>query len=380
MALRPPHFRLLNYHGKIMQPNESVNSGSFNMVEHSAPLEMSPEVSFKGFSTKPNDAETDTDKVEINKSETIPEPSLCNLEWLEGCCKYFKSKLIQIDIFSVDDIINDLFKVYGKCVCSKSLVFEFANENAVGDGVCRDVYSTFYREFYNQFCAGINANVPSLLTEETAGKLGNIISHYFIQHNIFPVHLAKATFEQLTMNKVRDKTLNESFLLFVGRFEREIIGKCLHQWDEQYKQAIWDVLMDCGVLAIPNTSNLHSLILKAAKYVFVQKTFFALQNTQTGLGLFWHSTTVEEIDCLYDSFKVNNQNILECFDFSANSPAEEKISAYFQRWLRNASNEVLSLLLEFCSGSSIVNRSQRIKIEYVNRDARLQNNVFAKAV
>ena len=83
----------------------------------------------------------------------------------------------------------------------------------------------FFEEIYKQRCVGIDANVPTSLTETEAERFGTIITQAYIQHNVFPVRLAKAIFEYLIFNNVQDKTLIESLLLYIHNRERDIIRK-----------------------------------------------------------------------------------------------------------------------------------------------------------
>ena len=114
-----------------------------------------------------------------------------------------------------------MFNVSSKRVRQKFLSFTFKSEIAVGDGVLKDVHSTFLEEVYKQRCAGIKANVPTSLTETEAEIFGTIIAQAYIQHNVFNVRLAKAAFEYLIFDNVRDKTLIESLLLYIHNRERE---------------------------------------------------------------------------------------------------------------------------------------------------------------
>ena len=144
----------------------------------------------------------------------------------------------------------------------------------------------------------------------------------------------------------------------------------MNKWNNKHQQAIWDAFMDCGLYAVPSASNINNLVMQAAKKVFIEKPFYILEKMKTGLGNFWEGTSPEEIDCLYETFCVDSTNIFTCFDFSTDSPIEERLCSYLQRWMRNASKESLSLLLEYCSGSPLVDTAQLIKIVYVNRDPR----------
>ena len=158
---------------------------------------------------------------------------------------------------------------------------------------------------------------------------------------------------------------------FVGIRERDILKENLSTWKASDKQLIWDILIDCDVKAIPNASNINTLVLEAAKTVFVRKPFFLLEKIKIGLGSFWTGICSAEIDSLYESFHVDNETVFNYFDFNtAITPTEERVSSYLQRWLRNATTNLLSLLLEFSTGSAIMSQGEVIKLIYVNRDPR----------
>ena len=92
--------------------------------------------------------------------------------------------------------------------------FTFKSKIAVADSVSKDAYSNFFEEIYKQRCAGIDASVQTSLRETEAERFGTIISQAYIEHNVFPVRLAKAVFEYLIFDNVRDKTLIESLFIY----------------------------------------------------------------------------------------------------------------------------------------------------------------------
>ena len=69
----------------------------------------------------------------------------------------------------------------------------FEEEDAAGDGVCRDAFSAFYQKMYSKFDGGF-CKVPSRFDEEEELEIiGKIIHAGFIQYDTFPVQLCKAT-------------------------------------------------------------------------------------------------------------------------------------------------------------------------------------------
>ena len=65
------------------------------------------------------------------------------------------------------NIIEEMFNVFSKRVRQKFSTFNFKSEIVVGDGIFKDAYSTFFEEIYKQRCAGIDANVPTSMTDRS---------------------------------------------------------------------------------------------------------------------------------------------------------------------------------------------------------------------
>ena len=362
-AAFPMHFKLFTRSiYSAIQPSEQV-SGYSRLVlemaelEEPLPFEEDNEITMQGFNTLETLSRLDDKRTEFRNN--------LNSDAIGS----------GLTIFTVDRncIITDVFELYNKRIASKVVSIHFSDEDAVGDGVSRDVYCYFFKELYQFRCAGIDANVPCSLSDTEAERLGEIITHAFVQYNVFPIRIAKATFKYLIAGEVNDDTLLDSFLLYIDKHERNVVKKLLddiEQFDQIAKNIVWDVLMDCGVNGIPTKKNFGELIIQAAKNVLIKKSFFILKQVQQGLGIFWKNTSSAEIDLIWNSYKPNHDNIMECFAFHSTSPIEEKLVSYLQRYLRNASEQTLSLMLQYCTGCSTIDGFEKIKVEFVNQDPR----------
>ena len=80
----------------------------------------------------------------------------------------------------------------------------------------------------------------------------------FIQLNIFPVQIAKASFEQVVMDSVRHNVLLESFQEFVKREEMIVLKKFKRgeQVNDVEKSALIGVFANCGVTRLPTRNNM----------------------------------------------------------------------------------------------------------------------------
>ena len=91
--------------------------------------------------------------------------------------------------FTVDrhNVFNDLMKIYeDERVISRCILVNFKGEHAYGEGVTRNLFSEFFKFVFRFKSAGISSCVPSSLSEEESVKFGKILSHYFVQFNMFP--------------------------------------------------------------------------------------------------------------------------------------------------------------------------------------------------
>ena len=108
-------------------------------------------------------------------------------------------------------------------------------------------------------------------SERDSEVLGRMITHAFIQYNIFPIEKARTFFEQLIANEVRQSTLLESFKSFIQKSERHSLEKLLSRkaLSEEETNNIWEMFTDCNITQIPTVTNIEEISLMAAKYVFV---------------------------------------------------------------------------------------------------------------
>ena len=68
------------------------------------------------------------------------------------------------------------------------------------------------------------------------------------------------------------------------------------------------MFIGCNVTIIPTVGNIREIMLTAAKFVFVQKPFFALTKIPKGLGSLWDEFSMAQIDLLMNLYKQATAN------------------------------------------------------------------------
>ena len=184
-------------------------------------------------------------------------------------------------------------------VISCCISVNLKREDAYGERTTWDVFSNFFKFVFCFKSVCISSCVPSFLSEEEPVRFGKILTHYFVQFNMFLRGVSKAVLEYIIFDKVRKETLQESFYNYISANEKNVIQQCLQRRsvDDEIVQVLCDTFSDCGITNLPSPSNIQVMILDAGKKVFIQKPFFVLKNIKIGLGEFW-KVTLKEIDTI----------------------------------------------------------------------------------
>ena len=267
-----------------------------------------------------------------------------------------------------------MFQIYSKNdFGERKITLHYKNETGVGDGVTKDAYSTFFTEIAKMHSSGLYETIPTSLSEDEAFLFGRIMSHSYQTYSVFPVSLAKAFFEMLMFDQIRDEVLVSSFTNFLMKNERELLLKSLRGNDltDDESHELWNALNESNIRAKPKAENIRQLVLKAAKCEFVQKPFFLLKSIQQSLKNVWNFESPDDMDTFYATSSPTIENTLEYFQFDPKHPAEEKIQYYFERYVRSCTIQNLSLLVQFCTGSNTIGNGS-IRVVFVNQEKTLK--------
>ncbi|XP_066926387.1 uncharacterized protein [Clytia hemisphaerica] len=285
------------------------------------------------------------------------------------------------DSLKVDryDIVESLFKLYrndNSLEERENLTIGYINESGVGEGVIKDVYSSFFAELAKMQSSGLFESVPSSLTEEEARLLGRIISHAYSKFRVFPFQMAKAFIEMLLFDHVRDTTLIESYQNFLMVNESKILVKCLRGNDLNQEETddLWAALNESNIRAKPKKENIHALVIKAAKYEFIQKHFYIMKGIQKviketnalNFGL------IDDMDAFYASAMPTVSNVLEYVSFDCKNPSEERVQFYFERYVRSCNRTQLIKLIQYATGSNTISSVGTVKVSFVNQEKNLK--------
>ena len=276
----------------------------------------------------------------------------------------------RIVIIDRHDVVNELLALYkdDSILCSK-LSVSFLSETALGDGVLREVFSSFWDSCLARFCEGNKQFVfvprPSL-TDEDYVAVGRIISHQFLLTGTFPVQVAEAQIIQALFGQVSEQCVVSSFLQLLPERERQILSKGREKDGPFPSDDIVDILSEYNVTTFPTASNLSQIMKQVSTSELIQKPFYLLGKIREGMGNFWNDVTKEEIEGIYSQTTPTSTNVTESLAYVMSDKKEDQVAAWLVRYLKAADTKMLCRFLRFCTGCDLVLPNRKITVRFEN--------------
>lgn len=268
------------------------------------------------------------------------------------------------------DVVKELLAICKDdgILCTK-LSLSFVDETGLGDGVLREVFSTFFDSFLARFCEGNKQVVfvphPSL-TDEDYVAVGRIIMHRFLPTGTFPVQVAEAQIIQTVFVQVSEDCLVSSFLQLLQERECPILSKAQEKGGLFPSVAIVDILSEYDVTSIPTASSLPRVIKQVSRLEIIHKPFFLLKKIREGMGNFWIDITKCEMEEIYHQTMSNAANVTESLDCAISDRKEGQVAGWLVWYLKATNSKMLCCFLHFCTASDMVLPNKRIAVQFEN--------------
>lgn len=356
-STEPEYFCLLDYNTETVSPDEVVYSGIFNLNEKSEAIPLSPEgeVAFSGFATR------NIKHTIINTDDLYEQGQEIRIKELDKL-----KELISVTV-SRETVYPDMIALFSKRnVSTHKLSICFQGESAVGDGVTRDAFSEFFVKLQRKM-DGCAEKVPTTdMDEEELNVVGSIITHAFIQLNIFPTEVCKASLNHYLFDSVSDNSLISSFLNFISIRESQVV-KSLSEGQSCKIQPIIDILSEYGIFDQPSAGNINSLILKAAKSALIRLPCFSFQAITKGMGMVWKKFNPSLLDALYEVTVPSAEKLIECMAPNEVTSKDGKVTTWLHRYIRSCTEKQLKTFIRFVTGSPNLPYGTTVKVEYVDQ-------------
>ena len=150
-------------------------------------------------------------------------------------------------IVSRENIVRDLLSVYkDPSILQMKVSAVIEGSEATGDGVLREVYSSFWDTFLSESDGDSEHTLPILpnLSQEDYVSIGRILTHQFVLCGVFPVKLSQASLQQAVLGTVTDQCIVESFRALLPPNENDCFRRALDCAGPFPREEIIDLLDD----------------------------------------------------------------------------------------------------------------------------------------
>lgn len=265
------------------------------------------------------------------------------------------------------NIIEDFKELYQQREFNKLIPrIRFKGEKAVGDGVTREVFSSFFHEISKSF-DGNEAKVPStdrITDDDLLNLFGLVTTHAFILFGMFPIQLSQAFVLHMLCKKAADEILIENFMQYLHTGEARIVRSSMITKESFDPFIVSDILADFGLNALPNNDNIKGLIVQASKSIFVKKAMYVANLIKDGMGCFWNGVRDTDLIKVYAAAQPTHESFLSVCDFEETNKKDGKCTIWFSRYVRCCSSNDLKRLLRFITGCSQLLPDTNIRVKF----------------
>ena len=260
-------------------------------------------------------------------------------------------------------------------ISTNPIEFAFINEAGADQaGVSRDVYSSFWSDFFSRVAEGEDYRVPAInphWQEEEWKSLGRILVKGLLDHNMFPLTFAPAFISAVLFGEhsVCQETLLNSFLLYLNKTERDLVKTALERkLSADEKEDFLEMIDRFGSKIIPTMENMREEVLKMAHKEIIQKPKYALEKIAE---ICRSEITVqipneESLMEMYEAKKPTIKKVLRMISHvNPVTPAENQCLQFFKQYIKaQESQKSLEKLLRFMTGTDII-CVEKIEVTFV---------------
>lgn len=254
-----------------------------------------------------------------------------------------------IEEFSDPEILNQSLWV-------RRILPDNSEEAGSGSGVLRDMYSSFWSEFYERCTLGTSLKVPFLRHDFSADKwkaVGRVLLKGFKDCKYMPIKLAPPLLEEILFGAVHTD-LRATFLKFVSRQEKDVLTEALDNFSSVDMDDLLDVLNIYECRTRVTASSLPGIIYEIAHKELIQKPMFVIdcwrEITQAQIFV-----SCEELEQLYTDLKPTPKKVAGLLKFPPGMSAKQgEVANHLKRYIRELDEAKLGSFLRFCTGSDLV--------------------------
>ena len=311
-----------------------------------------------------NDGETvlsnDSETAPSNECETAPSNECETAPSNDG---EVPSKVIRVHRLHVRADMLEIFSDPSifKFSLSAIIINQLGHEEAGrGVGVLREVFSLFWKDFYESHMLGETERVPYIRHDFDRNKweaVGRILVKGYIESQYFPHKISKAFLSVCLFGEgsITCEMLQDSFKRYVSQSETKLIEGCLANAIACDSVEMLDFLstFDCKRKVVP--SNIAATIREVAHKEIVQKPQYVSDCWQPILSrLKIYFPDVSSLDQLYSSIIPTNVKVIALLKASPATVAKSETISHLKRFIRGLDEAKLTTFLRFTTAADVI--------------------------
>ena len=244
-----------------------------------------------------------------------------------------------------------------------SIIDERGNpEQGTGDGVYREVFSSFWLEFSNSMTIGERERVPFVRHDHFISEyesIARILVVGFKTASYFPLFLSQAYIcFTLFGNQVPEEMLLQSLKKYLSPMEEELIDKVLKSDSiAENQEELDEFLVRFNVYTMVTKDNVKKVILEIAKQELISKPHLmigAWQEIVQELKSSAEFSSIEALQSFYEKLKPTVKKVLSNMKANPQNDGERDAFKYLQRFVRGLDAGKLAKFLLFTTATDVM--------------------------
>ena len=232
-------------------------------------------------------------------------------------------------------------------------------EMGLGDGVTREVFCLFFKEFMPGNMIGFQEKVPSLRHDMTQCLWISIarILLYSLRNDYFPLSLSP-TFLVSTLfgdENVNPSMLLDSFQNYVSMDEKETIKETLSHFDES--EELLDLLSSYRCFRKPTKDNIKNILVEIAHQEIIQKPRYVSNCFSQEFKRYKLPSQLQSVSNLFEFYtqrKPTSKKVIKALTFDVANDQERIVQGHLCRYLKCLDLTELKKFLHYTTGGDIM--------------------------
>jgi hypothetical protein len=262
-------------------------------------------------------------------------------------------------------VLQEMISVFmDPAILVSSIKYQFIDEKgADAQGVSREVYSSFWEEFFKTSSVGENERVPAIFPEnrrEEWESIGRILLKGYVDTGVYPIQLSYAFSCAAIFGEVEvsGDILLESLRMYLSDTDRRVVDLALkgQELDEDDRDDFLDLLGRVSCHSIPSCDEIRPMLISIAHKELIQEPKYALDAISciAGPSLKEMIHTPISLQEMYASKTPNPRKVIKLLNSSPANQEEAAALSFLKQFIKGLDDRMLKKFMRYITGSEFI--------------------------